>query len=189
MSSLLAVEKLVVGYGSPVVGPLSFELHPGETVGVWGPNGSGKSTLLRAVVDAVRIFNGRIDRRPGLRLAYLQQQPVRLPEMPIRGEEFLQFMHAQHAEPPPRLADWLPQRIDRLSGGQFQLLCIWACLASDTDLVLLDEPTNNLDPESTSTLAHILRDQAGIRTVLVVSHDREFMTEVCTRVVEVRRWI
>ncbi len=185
MHQLLEVSNLVAGYGRPVIGPLSLAVNAGEVVGIWGPNGCGKSTLLRALTGAGRIFGGRIFLRPGLSLSYQEQHPVRLPEMPIRGREFLQVLDATRQQPHLRLKPWLDRRLDHLSGGQFQLLCIWACLAGDSALVLLDEPTNNLDPESESILADLLKETAGHRAVLLVSHERDFVDHACSRVLEV----
>jgi ABC-type Mn2+/Zn2+ transport system ATPase subunit len=188
MTALLAVEDFVVGYGAPVMGPLSFDLYRGEIVGLWGPNGSGKSTLLKSLIGTAPIHAGRVRRAPGLRVAYQQQRPVRLERMPVTAGEFLRYMHAHHADPPERMRAWLPQRIDRLSGGQYQLLCIWACIASGADLAILDEPTNNLDPQSMGSLMEILQTQADGRGVLLVSHEQELMSRVCTRVVEIGLW-
>jgi zinc transport system ATP-binding protein len=184
-AALFEIDALEAGYQRPVIGPLSFTLQTSEVVGIWGPNGSGKSTLLRALAGSARVFAGHIERAPGIKLAYQQQHPVRLPEMPIRGSEFLRFMHAQRERPPARLAALLDKRVDRLSGGQFQLLCIWACLAGDADVVLLDEPTNNIDPVSMSILREILHDGPAGRSVLVVSHERDFLAAACSRVLEV----
>jgi ATPase subunit of ABC transporter with duplicated ATPase domains len=86
---LIHHEGLTAGYRQPVVGPLSLSLRRGERLGVWGPNGTGKSTLLKAIGHAAQIFAGRIERAPGLPIAYLDQQPVRLPAMPITGRELL----------------------------------------------------------------------------------------------------
>ena len=65
---LLAADGLVTGYLEPVIGPLSFSVSPGEVVGPWGANGCGKSTLLRAIADKARIFEGNLERPPGLTL-------------------------------------------------------------------------------------------------------------------------
>lgn len=184
MDSYLEIEGLTAGYRVPVVGPLSLRLAAGEILGVWGPNGSGKSTLLRAVMGSARIFSGRLWRRDGIKLGYQPQRPVRLPEMPIRGSELLSTMHANRAKCPPRLSGWLHQRIDALSLGQFQLLCIWAGLGGDAQLILLDEPTNNLDPGNIDILVEILEEGRISRAVLLVSHDHRFMERVCTRIIE-----
>lgn len=188
-AQLLGAEGVVAGYGAPVVGPVSLALGPGEVLGLWGPNGAGKSTLLNAVAGRARVHAGRLERPAGLTLAYQGQRPVRLPEMPFRGREYLTYLDAHHAEPPPRLAAWLDRRIDRLSGGQFQLLNVWACLASGADLVLLDEPSNNLDPDSRELLVSLLRTREGHGAVLLVSHEWDFLEAACDRRLEVAAWI
>ena len=182
---LLRATDLVAGYSAPVVGPLSFTIDAGEVVGLWGPNGSGKSTLLKAIAKAARVFSGRLNRRPGLALGWQLQQPVRLPEMPFSGWEYLRYAQAQHIPPPANLVDCLDWRLDTLSGGQFQLVAVWAILGSAAELVLLDEPTNNLDPDSEAILAEILQTQQGRRAVLLVSHERAFMEAACHRVLEI----
>ena len=63
---LLRARDLVAGYASPVVGPVSFEIRPGETLGLWGANGSGKSTLLQAIASGARVFSGKIERADDL---------------------------------------------------------------------------------------------------------------------------
>ena len=183
-SPLLEVADLRAGYRAPVVGPLSLAIHPGEVVGIWGANGTGKSTLLRAIAQGARVFGGAIRRAPGLRLAYQEQQPVRLAAMPLTGRDLLRTARADAACVPDPLAPLLGQRIDRLSGGQYQLLSVWCALGSPADLVLLDEPTNNLDPPTESLLAAILRAQAGRRAVLLVSHERDFLAAACSRVID-----
>lgn len=183
MSVLVQATDLEAGYRFPVVGPLSFSVSEGEVVGVWGANGAGKSTLLNAIGGSARVFAGELRRAPGLRVGYQEQQPVRLPEMPMTGRELLHYAGAGTAPVPLRLRPWLSQRIDRLSGGQFQLLSTWAVLAASADLVILDEPTNNLDPAGEKILAEILRAETGRRAVLVVSHERSFLDASCTRLI------
>ncbi|MBP1635654.1 MAG: transporter [Acidobacteria bacterium] len=184
---LLDVEALVAGYRDPVVGPVSFRLHRGEILGLAGPNGSGKSTVLRALIGRARIFSGQVRRGDGpIATAVQAQRPVRLAEMPITGREYLRLMDAARQAPPPQLAGLLDLRLDQLSGGQFQLLHVWACLGSPADLVLLDEPDNNMDPKARATLIDVLHGTrlAG-RGVLVVSHEHDLVETVCTRIVEV----
>ena len=185
---LLEVDDLVAGYREPVVGPISFRLRRGEILGLAGPNGSGKSTVLRAIIGRAQIFSGTI-RRGGngsVTTAVQAQQPVRLAEMPITGREYLGLTGASRQAPPPKLAGLLHARLDELSGGQFQLLHVWACLGSPAELVLLDEPDNNMDPKARETLIEVLHDsRRDGRGVLVVSHEHDLVGSVCTRVVEV----
>jgi zinc transport system ATP-binding protein len=180
----LEAGALTVGYDAPVMGPLSLRVDPGEVIGVWGPNGCGKSTLLKAVAGKARVFSGQLQRRPGLTLGWQLQQPSRLPEMPFSGWDYLRYAQAAREPPPPRLAPWLGTRVDALSGGQFQLLAVWAILGGAADLVLLDEPTNNLDPEGEGLLTEILRAEQGRRAILLVSHERRFLDAACSRVLE-----
>lgn len=187
-NALLEVHGLEAGYAMPIVGPVSFEVNPGEVLGLVGPNGSGKSTLLKAIAGGVRVFSGEIRMRAGLQVAWMEQQAVRLPEMPFSGKEYLHFADADHEPPLPPMLDWLEQRIDSLSGGQFQLLRCWAALACDAELVMLDEPTNNLDIESEQALTEALNREYAGQSVLLVSHDREFLKRVCDRVLDVEQW-
>ncbi|MDY6943943.1 MAG: ATP-binding cassette domain-containing protein [Pseudomonadota bacterium] len=183
--TLLEVHELVAGYEKPVVGPLSFSLSEGEVVGLFGGNGCGKSTLFRAIAQTdARIFSGRLIKAPGLRVSWQTQQPVRLDEMPLNGWDYLRYA-AAGTPPPPRLKTWLNRRVDALSGGEFQLLAVWAILAGEADLVLLDEPTNNMDPKGQMALTEIIQAQRGQRAILLISHERDFLSQTCDRILEV----
>jgi ATPase subunit of ABC transporter with duplicated ATPase domains len=189
----ILVSDLVAGYSTPVVGPVSFLIHPGETLGLWGPNGSGKSTLLHTLAEGARVFSGRVERAPGLTLAYQEQRPVRLPAMPLTGRDLLGCAGVPpDRSPPGSLGEIVGRRIDRLSGGQYQLLCVWAALAGGADLVLLDEPTNNLDPRHEQALAEILSTppmgSERRPAVLLASHERPFLDRACTRILELGAW-
>lgn len=185
---LLTAEDLVTGYTQPVIGPLSFSIQPAEVVGLWGANGSGKSTLLRAIAGQARVFAGNLAQKPGLTLAWQIQQPVRLDEMPLNGHDYLRYAQADMTAPPERLQSWLDQRIDTLSGGQFQLLAVWAMLGGQADLVMLDEPTNNLDPDGERLLSDILISEQGRRAVLLVSHEKAFLENACNRIYNIETW-
>jgi ATPase subunit of ABC transporter with duplicated ATPase domains len=181
---MLMLVDVIAGYTAPVSPATTFSVACGEVVGLAGPNGIGKSTLLKAVLSAARLFAGRIERAPDTRIGYLPQQPVRLPEVPLSGSELLAVLGADRLAPPARLADKLAARIDRLSGGEYQLLMLWATLAGDGELILLDEPTNNLDAGHIRTAADEIAAARPQRATLVVSHDRAFLDAVCTRIVD-----
>jgi zinc transport system ATP-binding protein len=183
---LLTVDAVVAGYRDPVVGPISFTVSDGEVVGLAGPNGSGKTTLLGAVIGTSRVFSGRVTRPPGLRIAVQSQRPAKLPEMPVTGRELLHVTGADRHAVPDVIAPLLPLRIDRLSGGQYQLLHVWACLASPATLVLLDEPTNNMDPQAVVILQELMAaGREHGRGVIVVSHDHAFLEAAGSTIVEV----
>ncbi|AHK80392.1 ABC transporter [Ectothiorhodospira haloalkaliphila] len=183
--ALLRCHGVVAGYEHPVVGPVTFELFRGEVLGLLGSNGAGKSTLIKAITGHARIFRGRLETAPGIELAHHRQQPVRPAECPLSGHDLVTLTGASRQTPPPQIARLLDGRVDQLSGGQFQILQIWACLGSGAEVVLLDEPTNNLDPATVEALVNLIRkDQAG-RTILVVSHEASFIDAICSRVVSV----
>lgn len=184
---LLTVEGLVAGYAAPVVGPVSFHVDAGEIVGVAGPNGAGKSTLLGALAGTARVFGGTATTAPGARVEVQRQRPVRPAEAPIAARDVLRLTHAKPSEAPETLRPLLRTRIDRLSGGQFQLLSVWACLGSPARLVYLDEPTNNMDAATVDALAAALTAARDARGVVVVSHEADFLARVADRVVEVGR--
>jgi zinc transport system ATP-binding protein len=178
------VHGLVAGWSRPVVGPVSFAVHRGDVLGIWGANGSGKSTLLAAIAGQARCFGGCLQRSREVELAVQPQAPVRLAPLPVTGRELLRIAGVDAAADglPPTLAAVLERRLDRISGGQHQLLRVWAALAGSARLVLLDEPTNNLDPTHTALLGHMLAARRADRAVLLVSHERPFLDANCTRV-------
>jgi ATPase subunit of ABC transporter with duplicated ATPase domains len=187
-SPLLVVDAVVAGYAQPTVGPVSFAVASGDIVGLAGVNGSGKTTLLNAIVGTAHIFSGQVtcDRAAGV--SVLRQFPVRLPEMPFLGSEFLEVAEASREEAPRHLRPLLDRRVDRLSGGQYQLLLVWACLGSTSSLVLLDEPTNNMDPDAVDAVGQLLiASRERGKGLLVVSHEPGLLDRVCTRVVRVGR--
>jgi zinc transport system ATP-binding protein len=184
---MLALFGVQAGYNSALSAPVSFAVQRGAVVGLAGPNGVGKSTLLKAVLGECRLLAGRMDRASGTRIAYLPQQPIRLPEAPISGRELLCLMGADRLPPPARLASNLHRRIDRLSGGEYQLLMLWATLATNADLILLDEPTNNLDLGHVEIAAEEILAARPQCASVVVSHDSGFLARVCDQVITLER--
>ena len=175
---------LVAGQQRPLTPPCSLTLARGEVLGLHGPNGIGKSTLLAAILGTARRHAGELRLAPGLRLRHLPQRVAPPAEAPITGRELLAWLDARALSPPPRLAAKLDSRIDRLSGGEYQLLCLWSCLAGDADLVLLDEPTNHLDREHIALAIEEIDTARERRATLIVSHDRDFLARLGARVVE-----
>ncbi|MBI2307230.1 MAG: ATP-binding cassette domain-containing protein [Rhodocyclales bacterium] len=181
---MLAVCGLTAGYVVPVLGPVSFTLARGEIVGLCGPNGSGKSTLLAALLGNARIFGGEINKAPDTVFSLQTQRQPPVAGVPLNGAELLALTAAAADGLPPALAACVGRRLDRLSGGQRQFLHLWACLQAPADVVLLDEPTNNLDPDGVAHLAGALRARAaGGAGLLVVSHDAAFLAAACDRLV------
>ena len=182
---LLEATDLSAGYEGPVVGPLSFTLSPGEVLVLSGPNGSGKSTLLAAVLGTARIFSGDCRPGPGVELAWQCQQDTLPGEFPMTGRELLALNGGDPEQLPPALRSVADRRLDRLSGGQRQLMRVWAAIASPASLLLLDEPTNSLDPDTASLLCDYLCSLPPHRGVVLVCHEPDFVRQVAHRVLEV----
>lgn len=184
MSFLLRAEKLVVGWQQPATPALDLSVAAGEIIGLTGPNGVGKSTVLAALAGRAQVFSGRLELRPGLRLALQAQDVPPVLGLPLSGRELLALTGASADGLPGWLGDRLDGRLDRLSGGQRHYLSLWAILQAPADLVLLDEPTNNLDLAGVAHLTAHLRDRAAAGGgLLVVSHDAGFVETVCDRVI------
>jgi ATPase subunit of ABC transporter with duplicated ATPase domains len=179
--ALLVVEELSAGYGRPVVGPVSFSVHRGDVIGVRGPNGAGKSTLLNAIAGGARIFSGSIHRRPILRVSHQQQAALPLDNVPLSGRELLALTGADARGLPDWIKPLVGKRLDRLSGGQLQFMQIWACLSAPVDIILLDEPTNNVDPHGVQHLQNQIHSMSPSHAMLVISHDYAFLDKICNR--------
>lgn len=184
MNCLLRAENLIAGWQSAATEAVDLVLAAGEIVGLTGPNGVGKSTLLAAFAGRAQIFSGRIELRRGLRLALQTQDIPPVVGLPLSGRELLALTAAGAGGLPPWLSERLDLRLDRLSGGQRHYLALWAILQAPADLILLDEPTNNLDAAGVGHLTAHLRERAEAGAgIIVVSHDAAFVEAVCDRVV------
>lgn len=184
---LIRASALVAGWERPATAPLEFAVESGRILGLTGANGVGKTTLLSALAGRARVFSGVLERRPGLRLALQTQDVPPVEGVPLSGRELLALTGAAGDGLPPWLVGRLDDRLDRLSGGQRHYLTLWAVLQAPADLVLLDEPTNNLDAAGVAHLASALRRLAESGTgVVVVSHDHEFVEAVCDQVILLR---
>lgn len=181
---MLQVDNLVAGYAEPVVGPVSFSLAAGDILGILGRNGAGKSTLLKAITGVARVFGGRVLRQPGVRIFHHHQRPDRPAELPLTGRNLVALTGAGGAVPPAEVEPLLGRRLDRLSGGQVQGVELWATLGSGAEVVLLDEPTSYLDAATLDLLSALLERYRRQRSVVLVSHEAEYLQAVATRTLE-----
>lgn len=177
---MIRTEQLVAGWQQPATAPLNLSLSTGQILGLTGPNGVGKSTILGALTGRAKCFSGEIHLRPNLRLALQTQDVPPVDGLPLSGKELLALTQASPEGLPPWLLERLDQRLDKLSGGQRHYLSIWAILQAPADVVLLDEPTNNLDTAGTEHLATALRQRVVHgAAIILVSHDDAFVSAVC----------
>jgi zinc/manganese transport system ATP-binding protein len=186
----LRIHDLTVAYrGHPAVHHVSGEFAPGSMTAVVGPNGAGKSSLLAALGGALRAYQGRIERDPAQRVAYLPQAseldrsfPVRVHELVATGlwariGSFGAVRADDHQRVDEALAAvGLPgferRWVGELSAGQAQRVLFARVLVQDAGLILLDEPFNAIDARTTADLLVLLhRWHRESRTVIAVLHD------------------
>jgi len=176
----------------PILDNVSLRVMRGDRVGVLGPNGAGKTTLIRLIVGTLEADAGRIRRGTNLQVAYFDQLREQLdPEKTLAeavspGSDWIEIAGARkHVT--SYLGDFLfPTRranapIRMLSGGERNRLLLARLFARPANVLVLDEPTNDLDIDSLELLENLLQDYAG--TLLLVSHDRAFLDNVVTQTV------
>ena len=161
----------------------------GDRIGIIGPNGSGKSTLLHLLLGRLKPQRGEIELGTGLEIAYFDQHRATLREdwnaldNVAEGREYIE-LEGQRKHVLGYLQDFLfaPERarapITRLSGGERNRLLLAKLFAQPSNLLVMDEPTNDLDIETLELLEDLLGAYRG--TLLLVSHDREFIDNVVT---------
>jgi ABC-2 type transport system ATP-binding protein len=205
MSAVLAAEELTKDYGRfRALDGLTLSVAPGEVVGLLGPNGSGKTTALRLVLGFMRPTAGRATvggfdcwqqsvevRR---RVAYLPGE-LRLYEN-MTGRQLVRFLGRLRGDDPGPEVDALAKRLDidpdkpltQMSSGMKRKVALLAILVPKVPLVILDEPTNTLDPTMRDELLEQLRlaRDAG-KAVLFSSHVLQEVEAVCDRVAILRR--
>ena len=175
-----------------VLDNLELTLENGERLVVAGRNGAGKSTLLRIIAGEDKDFSGETIPGAGVQIGYFSQDNAET----IRGKEtIIDYLEARAPlELIPKLRDMLGaflfrgddvyKSLDVLSGGEKSRIALLLLLLSPVNLLVLDEPTNHLDIHSKDVLLTALRDFGG--TVIFVSHDRAFIEQLATRVLELK---
>ena len=168
-----------------IVEGFSTRILRGDRIGIIGPNGAGKTTLLKMLIGELKPDSGHVRVGKALTLAYFDQQRSLLdPKATLKstlcesGGDLVRVGGSmRHVR--GYLKDWLfnpreaEARVATLSGGQGNRLMLAKVLATPSDLLILDEPTNDLDMDTLDLLQGLLADYAG--TLIVVSHDRDFL--------------
>jgi len=175
---------------APLIADFSARIMRGDRIGIIGPNGCGKTTLIKLLVGELAPTEGTISRGTSLLPAYFDQQRDQLdPSKSIMdnvtggsGETITIDGNARHVS--SYLRDFLfpPERlhapVSMLSGGERNRLLLARLFAKPSNLLVMDEPTNDLDAETLDLLEEMVAEYAG--TLLLVSHDRAFLDNVVT---------
>jgi len=190
---VLAIEKLSKAYGDHrVLSDVSLVLRRGERIGIIGPNGLGKSTLLKILVRRLAADTGQARWGHEVRVGYFPQDhrevlddadatPLGLLEHACPGASPT-FVRSHLGRVLFSGEDVL-KRVGLLSGGEAARLIFALLIVQRPNVLVLDEPTNHLDLEAIGALIESLKNYPG--TVLFVSHDRWFVSELATRIVEI----
>ena len=177
--------------GKPVVKAFSALIQRGDKIGLIGPNGAGKSTLLKLLLKQLEPDSGTVEQGTRLQVAYFDQLREQLdPEMTVAdsiayGNDYVEIAGAKR-HVMSYLSDFLfaPARarspVKSLSGGEKNRLLLARLFTKAANLIIMDEPTNDLDLETLELLEEKLVDYDG--TLLLVSHDRAFLDNVVTSV-------
>jgi len=185
---VIDLEHVHQSYGGRVlIENLSTTIMRGDRVGIIGPNGAGKSTLLKIMLGELKPDRGHATLGTGIQIAYFDQHRVQLNDQlnaldnVAEGREFIE-LNGTRKHIIGYLQDFLfsPERarapITRLSGGERNRLLLAKLFAQPSNLLVMDEPTNDLDVETLELLEELLTQYQG--TLLLVSHDREFLDNV-----------
>lgn len=191
-NKVLKVQNATVGYepDAPMAGPINFQVNKGDRIAVIGQNGVGKSTLLKSILGQIPFLAGQAQFGTNVTTGYYDQDQHQL----HWNKTVLDEIWDDHPTMPEQAvrsalaaflfdADDISKTVADLSGGQKARLELTKLSLKHDNFLVLDEPTNHLDINSKEVLESALADFAG--TVLFVSHDRYFINELATSIVEI----
>lgn len=192
-SGMKVIEAINVGFSypdsPPIIQKFSTTMLRQDRVGIIGPNGSGKTTLINVLLKKLKNTQGKIKHGTNLEIAYFDQLHAQLDEQKTvwenagEGYDSIEF-NGRKRHIIGYLEDFLfpahqsKNLVSTLSGGERNRLLLAKLFSKPANLLILDEPTNDLDVETLDLLEELLLDFKG--TVLLVSHDREFINNVVT---------
>ncbi|MGA7545659.1 MAG: energy-dependent translational throttle protein EttA [Methyloceanibacter sp.] len=189
---VIEADHIAKGFGETLlIDDLSFKLPPGGIVGVIGPNGAGKTTLFRMIVGQEKPDGGTIHVGDTVKLGYVDQSRDTLDGKKSVFEEISggnDVIKLGTREVPSRAyVGWFnfkgpdqQKKVGQLSGGERNRVHLAKMLKSGANLILLDEPTNDLDVETLSSLEAALEDFPGC--AVIISHDRFFLDRIATHI-------
>ncbi|GMM94038.1 ABC-F family ATP-binding cassette domain-containing protein [Qipengyuania sp. MTN3-11] len=188
--SVIVAENIAKSYdGRAIIRPFSLRIQRGDRIGIVGANGAGKTTLLKMLTGELAPDSGKVDISSKLTGVMIDQQRKLLsPDKTVRevlaeGGDWIDVQgHRKHVQ--AHLKDFLfdprivETKVGILSGGERSRLLLAREFAKASNLLVLDEPTNDLDLETLDLLQEVIADYEG--TVLIVSHDRDFLDRTVT---------
>jgi len=173
LTPLFTLTDAELAYGDvPLLDCASFALEAGERVGLIGRNGTGKSSLLGIIAGRVALDDGELKKNDGLRIAYVEQEPVVSGDPAVPKHKLEEFLHRFNLNP--------AIKPENMSGGERKRAALALAFAQEPDLLLLDEPTNHLDVDGILTLEGLVLKQ---NSAIIITHDRAFLDNVVTQTI------
>ena len=188
---LIILQNVQLAFGHhALLDQASLTISANERIGLIGRNGAGKSSLLRLLDQRSEPDDGLVIKSDGVRVATVEQEPVLAPLTALEVLiETAGNPGSEDWEKEVLARKWVDKvgispdaSISTLSGGMRKRIALAAALVSEPDLLLLDEPTNHLDLDGILWLEKVLLDWRG--SVLLITHDRRFLDDVVTRIVD-----
>ena len=194
---MLTIDHICMEFSSkPVLDDITFLINRKERIALVGKNGAGKSTLLRLIAGEYEPTSGRISKESNMTIGYLPQVMLHVDGKTLREEVLSIYTGSDESEQARFVAEMdrtiiglgferkdFDRHCSEFSGGWRMRIELAKILLQHPDLLLLDEPTNHLDIESIQWLEEFLKSSPS--AVLLVSHDRAFLDNVCNRTVEI----
>lgn len=180
---IFSFKNLSIAFGEKnLFSGIEANINRGDKISLVGRNGSGKSTLLKIIAGVLDPDNGEIFVQPGLKIAYMPQEPDLSSFLSLRDVVASKIISDEQNK--DYLADiWLEKlKIDgsqnplNASGGECRKAALAQALIDEPDMLLLDEPTNHLDVETIELLENVIKEFKG--AVVVISHDRRFLSHI-----------
>lgn len=189
--ALINVNNISLSHeGKNILDNVSFKLHPGEFITLIGPNGAGKSSLIKVLLGIIKQDSGEVIRNDHIKLGYTPQSFSANPYIPISVIDFLtlnQRLDNNFTEETYKLTgieDLINLPLKNLSGGELQKVLLTRALLNKPNVLILDEPAQNLDVDAQIQLYKLIQDihQKQNCAVLMVSHDLHRVMKESTQV-------
>ena len=190
-NTLINVNNISLSHeGKNILDNVSFKLHPGEFITLIGPNGAGKSSLIKVLLGIIKQDSGEVIRNDHIKLGYTPQSFSANPYIPISVIDFLtlnQRLDNKFTEETYKLTgieDLINLPLKNLSGGELQKVLLTRALLNKPNVLILDEPVQNLDVDAQIQLYKLIQDihQKQNCAVLMVSHDLHRVMKESTQV-------
>ena len=188
---VIECNELVLGYSEPLTKPLSLKLECGQKVAIKGVNGLGKSTLLKTLLKLIPPVSGSVEHDQFIEVGYFEQEEEATNDTALQTiwDEFPSMTNAEVRAALARCGlttEHITSQMRVLSGGENAKVRLCRLMLKKINLLVLDEPTNHLDVDAKEELKSAIKNFKG--TVLLVSHEPEFYSDVCSEIWNLENW-